>query len=78
MTPESPLHRALAAWREAERRLASADPTDPARAALEADVERLRSGYQELFEAVEDVAGHGAPYVDEADAAGERRPRQPR
>ena len=65
MTPESPLHRALADWRDAERSLASADPADPARASIQADVDRLRARYQDLYEAVEDVAGHGAPYADD-------------
>jgi hypothetical protein len=66
MTPDSPLHRSLAAWREAERRLAKADAADPTRLALQADVDRLRATYQELFEAVEGVAGHGALYADDA------------
>ena len=65
MTPDSPLHRALSAWRVAERRLSLAAPDDPARPALAAEVERRRIAYQAQFGAVEDVAGHGAPYADE-------------
>ena len=65
MTPDSPLHRALSAWRVAERRLALAAPDDPSRSALAAEVERRRLAYQAQFGAIEDVAGHGAPYVDE-------------
>jgi hypothetical protein len=67
MTPDSPLHRALTAWRVAERRLSMVDTDDPARAGLLAEVERRRLAYQAQFGAVEDVAGHGAPYVDEPD-----------
>ena len=65
MTPDSPLHRALSAWRVAERRLTLAAPDDPSRPSLVAEVERRRLAYQAQFGAVEDVAGHGAPYVDE-------------
>jgi len=65
MTPDSPLHRALTAWRMAERRLSLAAQDDPARAGLQAEVERRRLAYQTQFGAVEDVAGHGAPYADD-------------
>ena len=65
MTPDSPLHRALSAWRVAERRLSLVAPDDPARPALAAEVERRRLAYQAQFGAVEDVAGHGAPYTDD-------------
>jgi hypothetical protein len=65
MTSESPLHRALAAWRQAEHRLQEASPGDPERAALADEVERRRVQYQALFDEVEDVAGHGAPYVND-------------
>ena len=67
MTPDSPLHRALTAWRVAERRLSLAPADDPSRPALVAEVERHRLAYQAQFGAVEDVAGHGAPYADDAD-----------
>jgi hypothetical protein len=40
---------------------------DPSRPALVAEVERSRLAYQAQFGAVEDVAGHGAPYADDAD-----------
>ena len=69
MTPDSPLHRALSAWRVAERRLALAAADDPGRPALIAEVERRRLAYQAQFGAVEDVAGHGAPYADDPDDA---------
>ena len=69
MTPDSPLHQALTAWRVAERRLSMTAADDPARASLVAEVERRRVAYQAQFDAVEDVAGHGAPYADEADGA---------
>ena len=65
MTPDSPLHRALSAWRVAERRLSLAGPDDPSRPALAAEVERRRLAYQAQFGAIEDVAGHGAPYADD-------------
>ena len=65
MTPDSPLHRALTAWRVAERRLSMTGVDDPARPALAAEVERRRLAYQAQFDAVEDVAGHGAPYTDD-------------
>jgi hypothetical protein len=68
MTPDSPLHRALTAWRVAERRLSTTPAEDPSRASLVAEVERRRLAYQAQFDAVEDVAGHGAPYADD-DAA---------
>ena len=71
VTPDSPLHRALSAWRVAERRLALAAPDDPSRPALVAEVERRRLAYQAQFGAIEDVAGHGAPYVDEPPDASE-------
>lgn len=67
MTPDSPLHRALTAWRVAERRLSMTPGDDPARPSLVAEVERRRLAYQAQFGAVEDVAGHGAPYADDAD-----------
>ena len=70
MTPDSPLHRALTAWRVAERRLSMTGVDDPSRASLAAEVERRRLAYQAQFDAVEDVAGHGAPYTD--DEAGTR------
>jgi hypothetical protein len=71
MTPDSPLHRALSAWRVAERRLSLVASDDPARPALVAEVERRRLAYQAQFGAVEDVAGHGAPYADDpADETG--------
>lgn len=66
MTPDSPLHRALSAWRVAERRLSLAPADDPSRPALVAEVERRRLAYQAQFGAVEDVAGHGAAYTDDA------------
>jgi hypothetical protein len=69
MTPESPLHRALAEWRAAAYRLDAVAADDPARPLLEAECDRLRRNYQALFEAVEDVAGHGALYVDADDGA---------
>ena len=73
MTPDSPLHRALTAWRVAERRLSMTGADDPSRPSLVAEVERRRLAYQTQFDAVEDVAGHGAPYADDdADA-----PREP-
>ena len=65
MTPDSPLHRALTAWRVAERRLSMTGVDDPSRASLAAEVERRRLAYQAQFDAVEDVAGHGAPYTDD-------------
>ena len=65
MTPDSPLHRALSAWRVAERRLSLAGPDDPSRPALAVEVERRRLAYQAQFGAIEDVAGHGAPYADD-------------
>ena len=65
MTPDSPLHRALTAWRVAERRLSTTGVDDPSRASLVAEVERRRLAYQAQFDAVEDVAGHGAPYTDD-------------
>jgi hypothetical protein len=65
MTPDSPLHRALSAWRVAERRLSLVGPDDAARPALAAEVERRRLAYQAQFGAIEDVAGHGAPYADD-------------
>ena len=65
MTPDSPLHRALTAWRVAERRLSLTGVDDPSRASLTAEVERRRLAYQAQFDAVEDVAGHGAPYTDD-------------
>ena len=65
MTPDSPLHQALTAWRVAERRLSMTAADDPARASLVAEVERRRVAYQAQFDAVEDVAGHGAPYADD-------------
>ena len=34
-----------------------------------AEVERRRLAYQTQFDAVEDVAGHGAPYADNASPA---------
>ncbi|HET7828706.1 MAG TPA: hypothetical protein VFL03_04050 [Candidatus Limnocylindrales bacterium] len=76
MTPDSPLHRALSAWRVAERRLSLVSPDDPARPSLVAEVERRRLAYQAQFGAVEDVAGHGAPYVDDVadESAGEGAP----
>ena len=70
MTPDSPLHRALTAWRVAERRLSVTGVDDPSRASIAAEVERRRLAYQAQFDAVEDVAGHGAPYTD--DEAGTR------
>jgi hypothetical protein len=63
MMLDSPLHRALAAWRAAEHRLDRAD--DSERVRLQTEVERLRTQYQALFEEVEDLAGHSAKYVDE-------------
>jgi hypothetical protein len=71
MTPDSPLHRALSAWRVAERRLSMTGVDDPSRPSLVAGVERRRLAYQTQFDAVEDVAGHGAPYADDADAPSE-------
>jgi hypothetical protein len=65
MTPDSPLHRALTAWRVAERRLSMTRVDDPSRPSLVAEVERRRLAYQAQFDAVEDVAGHGAPYADD-------------
>ena len=65
MTPDSPLHRALTAWRVAERRLSTISADDPTRPSLVAEVERRRLAYQAQFGAVEDVAGHGAPYADD-------------
>ena len=65
MTPDSPLHRALTAWRVAERRLSMTAADDPSRPSLVAEVERRRQAYQAQFGAVEDVAGHGAPYADD-------------
>ena len=65
MTPDSPLHRALTAWRVAERRLSMTGVDDPSRPSLAAEVERRRLAYQAQFDAVEDVAGHGAPYTDD-------------
>ena len=65
MTPDSPLHRALTAWRVAERRLSMTGVDDPSRPSLVAEVERRRLAYQAQFDAVEDVAGHGAPYADD-------------
>ena len=65
MTPDSPLHRALTAWRVAERRLSMTGVDDPSRPSLVAEVERRRLAYQTQFDAVEDVAGHGAPYADD-------------
>ena len=65
MTPDSPLHQALTAWRVAERRLSMTAADDPSRSSLVAEVERRRLAYQAQFDAVEDVAGHGAPYADE-------------
>ena len=65
MTPDSPLHRALTAWRVAERRLSTISADDPTRPSLVAQVERRRLAYQAQFGAVEDVAGHGAPYADD-------------
>ena len=76
MGSDSPLHQALAAWRAAEHRLEGTTPDDPRRSRLQGDVERIRLRYQALFDAVEDVAGHGAPFTDApspADAA-ERDP----
>jgi hypothetical protein len=70
VTPDSPLHRALTAWRVAERRLSMTGVDDPSRGSLAAEVERRRLAYQAQFDAVEDVAGHGAPYTD--DEAGTR------
>jgi hypothetical protein len=67
MGSESPLHQALAAWRRAEHRLAETAPDDRARPGLVAEVDALRSRYQALFEEVEDVAGHRAPFADDAD-----------
>jgi hypothetical protein len=69
MTPDSPLHQALTAWRVAERRLSMTAADDPSRASLVAEVERRRLAYQRQFDAVEDVAGHGAPYTDEGDSS---------
>ena len=69
MTPDSPLHRALTAWRVAERRLSMTGVDDPSRANLVAEVERRRLAYQAQFDAVEDVAGHGAPYTDDEGGA---------
>ena|SRR5690242_6023123 len=79
VTPDSPLHRALSAWRVAERRLSLASPDDPGRPALVAEVERRRLAYQAQFGAVEDVAGHGAPYADDPadDADREPHPTEP-
>jgi hypothetical protein len=79
MTPDSPLHRALSAWRVAERRLALAAADDPGRSALVAEVERRRLAYQAQFGAVEDVAGHGAPYADDPadEPSGDRNPAEP-
>ena len=71
MTPDSPLHRALTAWRVAERRLSMTGADDPSRPSLVAEVERRRLAYQTQFDAVEDVAGHGAPYADDVDAPSE-------
>ncbi len=68
MTPDSPLHRALTAWRVAERRLSMTGVDDPSRASVAAEVERRRLAYQAQFDAVEDVAGHGAPYADDETA----------
>lgn len=65
MATRSPLHQALAAWRFAEHRLESLPADDPERPRLEREIEQLRVAYQALFDEVEDVAGHGAPYVDE-------------
>ena len=65
MTPDSPLHQALTAWRVAERRLSMTGVDDPSRPSLVAEVERRRLAYQTQFDAVEDVAGHGAPYADD-------------
>jgi cell division protein FtsB len=65
MTLDSPLHRALAAWRAAEHRLDRAGADDTERARLQTEIERLRTQYQALFEEVEDLAGHSAKYVDE-------------
>ena len=70
MTPDSPLHRALTAWRVAERRLSTISADDPTRPSLVAEVERRRLAYQAQFGAVEDVAGHGAPYADDETATG--------
>ena len=67
MTPDSPLHQALTAWRVAERRLSMTGADDPSRPSLAAEVERRRLAYQTQFDAVEDVAGHGAPYADDVD-----------
>jgi hypothetical protein len=71
MTPDSPLHQALTAWRVAERRLSMTGVNDPSRPSLVAEVERRRLAYQMQFDAVEDVAGHGAPYADDGDTTGE-------
>ena len=75
MTPDSPLHRALTAWRVAERRLSMTGVDDPSRPSLAAEVERRRLAYQAQFDAVEDVAGHGAPYTDD-EAGTSRRSRR--
>lgn len=65
MGPETPLHRALAAWRHAEHRLDLAGSDDPELPRLRADVERHRLLYQELFGAIREVAGHGARFGDD-------------
>jgi hypothetical protein len=64
MGSESPLHKALAAWRIAEHRLDETPPDDPRRASLRGEVERRRLLYKALYQAVEDVAGHGAPFTE--------------
>ena len=69
MTPDSPLHQALTAWRVAERRLSMTAADDPSRSSLVAEVEGRRLAYQAQFDAVEDVAGHGAPYADDESAS---------
>ena len=63
---------ALAAWREAERRLEATD--DPRSIpALLAEVARLHEAYRTAVQAQEDVSAHGDP----SDPPDRNRPRSP-